>query len=344
MGKLAIFLVLGLSLTIGVVGYNMNKSKTYLMENVANFDKYTMARNISHTGVNMMLRRLDRNDTSIIGPLSRSQRAWMITNVMSGLCSVSVQLSNPPALDTIDIQSKSKFIDSMYTMKLRLYRYPVPFPVINAAVNLASSPIDFSMVGTPNIDGRNWNMNGTINSDRTTDTNGVSVVTVAESTSVAVYESKITGDPQKVTTNPPPDPAPYIPQYISAADQLFADGSTNNGTYGSAAAPIIGYADGDVKFGGNGAFYGILVVHGSLDFVGTFDMYGLVIAYGDSSTITVSTASGTPTIWGGLIETGPAHSKFVMKGTTDVRYSKEALNMAQYINKLQAYRVLRWYE
>jgi hypothetical protein len=344
MGRLAIVIVLGLSLTAGIVGYNLNRSKTALTENVTSFDKYTNARNLAHTGVNMMLRRLDRNDSSVTNPLSRSQTAWLVTNVMSGLCSVSVKLSNPPALDTIDVKSKSKFIDSTYTMNLRLYRSPVPFPGINAAVNLASSPITFDMKGTPSIDGRNWNMDGTLNPDRTTDTNGVSVVTAAESTLVAGFGSKITGDPKKVTKDPPPDPGPYVAQYLAGTDVTFADGSVNSGNYGTAAAPVIGYVNGNVKFNGNGSFYGILVVHGNLDFAGTFDMYGLVICYGDSNVISVSTSSGTPVIWGSIIQTGPSGSSFTMKGTADVRYSAAAMKMAQYINKLQVYRVMRWYE
>jgi hypothetical protein len=229
-------------------------------------------------------------------------------------------------------------------MNLRLFRAPVPFPGVNAAVNLASSPISFNMQGTPGIDGRNWDMNGTLNPDRTSDTNGVAVVSPAESLTVAPFGSKINGDPKKITTQTPPDPGPYIPQYIAAADVTFPDGSNNNSSYGSAAAPLIGYVDGDVSFAGNGAFYGILVVHGSVTFNGTFDMYGLVIAYGDNSTISVSTSSGTPAIWGAIIETGPPGSAFTMKGTADVRFSKQALHMAQFINKLQAYRVLRWYE
>src|SRR6267143_1786754 len=344
MGRLALVMVLGLSLTVGIVGYNLNRSKTGLIENVSGFDKYTNARNIAHTGVNMILRRLDRNDTSMIGPLTRSQTAWLYTNVMSGLCTVSVKLSSPPALDTIEIVSKSKYIDSAYTMKLRLFRAPVPFPGVNAAVNLSSSPISFNMNGNPSIDGKNWDMNGSLNPDRTSDTNGVAVVSAAESLTVAPYSSKIVGDPKKITTQTPPDPGPYIPQYIAAADITFPDGSSNNGVYGSAAAPLIGYVDGNAKFAGNGSFYGILVVHGSIEFNGTFDMYGLVIAYGDESTISFSTSAGTTAISGAVIETGPPGTNFTMYGTADVRFSKQALHMAQFINKLQVYRVLRWYE
>jgi hypothetical protein len=99
-----------------------------------------------------------------------------------------------------------------------------------------------------------------------------------------------------------------------------------------------------VQFGGNGAFYGVLVVHGTIDFRGTFDLYGLVIAYGDDNVINVSTSAGTPQIWGGMIVTGLPGSNFTMKGTADIRYSVEALNMAHFINKMQAYQVIWWFE
>ncbi len=344
MGKMAIILVIGLSMSVGIVAVQLNKSKTGITENVVGFDKYTNARNIAHTGVNMVLRRMDKNDTSIANPLARSQTAWFVTNVMSGLCSVSVRLTTPPKLDTIDITSNSHFLDSSYNMQVRLYRFPVPFPEVNAAVNLLSSPIKFTMSGNPSIDGSNWDMDGRLNPDRSTDTNGVAVVSQAESSRVAVYNSDITGSPNKVTAAALTDPGPFVTQYIAAADFTFPDGSVNTGNYGSPATPVIAYANGSVTFGGTGSFYGVLVINGSIDLQGTFDMYGLVIAYGDSTSIAFSTSAGTPRIYGSIIETGPANSQFTMKGTADVRYSAEALLMAKYIGKLQVYRVLRWYE
>src|ERR1043166_5223428 len=117
MGRLAIVIVLGLSMTVGIVGYTLNQSNRGLTENVAGFDKYANARNIAHTGVNMMLRAVERNDNSIIGQMNRLGTPMMVLNVMSGVCSVSIKLANPAFLDTVDIWSKSKYIDTTRTMR-----------------------------------------------------------------------------------------------------------------------------------------------------------------------------------------------------------------------------------
>jgi hypothetical protein len=343
MGKTALLVVLGLAISVGIITYTINHSTGYLVENVSGFDKHTSARNIAHTGINMMLRVFDR-DTSVVGRLKAGQTIWQINTVMAGRCSVSAHLIHPPALDTLNITSKSKYMDSSYTINLRLKSFPKPFPGVNSALGLASAPFNFNMNGTPHIYGENYNMNGS-RGNTAYDTNGVSVISKAESTVVAnAGGSRITGDPKSVVVNPPDNPISYVPEYIAGADVVFGNGSNNNGNYGSAANPVIGYADGNVKFGGNGTFYGVLIVHGTLDFVGNFDMFGLVIAYGDSNVISVSAASGTPQIYGGVIATGPANSSFTMKGTTDLRYSVEALAMAKGIGKMQAYKVISWYE
>ena len=95
MGRMAIILVMSLVLTAGIIGYSLNQSKRYTVENVAGFDKYVSARNIAHTGVNMMLRALDRNDTTYVSKLSRGETARLNTSLMSGVCSVTVRLKNP---------------------------------------------------------------------------------------------------------------------------------------------------------------------------------------------------------------------------------------------------------
>jgi hypothetical protein len=83
------------------------------------------------------------------------------------------------------------------------------------------------------------------------------------------------------------------------------------------------------------------VVNGTINFQGTFDLYGLVICYGDSNVI--ETAIGTPEIHGAILVTGVG-SKLEMKGTSDVQYSSAALQIARFIPKLLAYKVMKWYE
>ena len=57
MGRMALIIVMGLTLTLGIVGFSLNKAKSGTIENVSGFDKYTNARNIAHTAVNVALRQ-----------------------------------------------------------------------------------------------------------------------------------------------------------------------------------------------------------------------------------------------------------------------------------------------
>jgi hypothetical protein len=50
---------------------------------------------------------------------------------------------------------------------------------------------------------------------------------------------------------------------------------------GSAASPVVSYVDGDLSLSGNPSGYGILVVTGKLEMVGTFQWHGIILAVGD---------------------------------------------------------------
>jgi len=354
MGRMALILVLGLSLTVGIVAIRLNTSKTGLVENISGFDKYANARNIAHTGVNMMLRRLDRNDTTITGPLGRSQTAWLMTNLMSGLCTVSVRLTHPPVLDTIDITSKSMYIDTTRSMSLRLFRSPVPFPAIGEALGLRIPSVDVGASGTANnIDGRDHSLDGgtivgtglpgvgVLNSTDSGDVDNVRKLNITTSSGV----SQIVVDPGMS------DPSAYVQDYINAADYVYPAGTYgSNMTWGDTSHPVIVYANGqsgDVSFNGNITGCGILVVRGTLNIGGSFLFRGLIITYNDV-TINQDTLSlgahGEPEVVGAILAAGNANSDVSLKGNVQISYSSAALNKAKFINKLQVYRVLRWYE
>ena len=339
MGRMAIIIVIGLSLTVGIVGYSLNNSKTGTLEAVAGFDKYASSRNIAHTAVNMALRALDRNDSIFIAT------KYMEVTMMGGWASVALSYPSLPALDTVDLTAQAQFMDTTRLMRLRLHRRPVPFPAVRSAVGLRINNPDFSMSGTPDIDGYDHTMNGALLPPSAKDLPGVGVFRPMDTVKVTPYAGKIDGSPTDIVPDTLMDnPLLYVNEYINAADRLYTAGTYGGTiTWGSAAAPQIIFCDGDVKFTGRLEGYGILLVRGKLTLGGTFMFHGLVLAYQDTE-IDVSFASGTVDVIGGLIAMGPEASKFRMVGTSNMVYSSEALNMAMYINKLQAYRVIRWYE
>jgi len=338
MGRMAIIIVIGLSLTVGIVGYSLNQSKTGTIENVAGFDKYTTSRNIAHTAVNMALRALDRNDSIFIA--TRSFEA----EIMGGKASVKMTYPFFPSIDTVDLTAWSMFMDTTRLMRLRLHRRPVPFPVVNEAVGLRVKNVNFAMSGTPKIDGHDHTMLGALLPPSANDKPGVGFLTPADTAQAAPYASKIDGTSDAVADTGIANPAEYADEYMAAADMKFGTGTYGSDMiWGSPIAPWIVFCDGDVKFNGNIDGWGILLVRGTLTLAGTFKFRGLVIAY-DNAVIDVQFSTGTPDVIGGLIMAGPMAGKFEMKGNSSVVYSSEALKMAMYINKLQVYRVMRWYE
>lgn len=346
MGKMALLMVLGLSLTVGYIAYTLNKSKSTLVERVTGFDKYANARNIAHTGVNMLLRRFDRNDSTLLAPLNLGLPVYMTVSSMGGVCSLMAKLPSYPALDTVDITANSRFMDTTRYMKIRLRRAPVPFPTFNEAVGLHVNSPNFQMNGSALIDGRDHTIDGVL-LPAPPDTSykpGVGVINPADTSTVLGYASKINGT-QDVKVDPSiVDPSSFVPEYINAADYTYGSGTYGkNYVWGSPTNPQIVYANGNVTFNGNGVGYGLLVVNGNLTLAGTFQWHGVVICY-NTATIDVQFAAGTPNIYGAVLMSGPAGSDFIMKGNTEVAYSYAAVQMAMYINKLQVYRVMYWYE
>ncbi len=338
MGRMAIIIVIGLSLTVGIVGYSLNSAKSGTIENVAGFDKYTISRNIAHTAVNMALRALDRNDSVFIASRAMSM------NMMGGNAVVSV--SFPFAtIDTLDLTTTATFMDTTREMRLRLHRRPVPFPAIGSAVGLRVPNVNFQMNGNPEIDGRNHSMAGGLLAPSANDKPGIGFITPGDTADAAPHASKINGVPKDaIYDSTIADPFAFVGEYISAADRVYTTGVYgSNMVWGSPTTPWIVFADGNVKFNGTVDGWGILVVRGTLTLAGNFKFRGLVIAYQDY-TIDVQFSTGTPDVIGAVLMAGGAGGLYQMKGNSSVVYSKEALDMAMYINKLQVYRVLRWYE
>jgi hypothetical protein len=260
--------------------------------------------------------------------------------------SALVELSYPftGVLDTIDVAAAAQFMDTTHIMKVRLHRRPVPFPIIGQAVGLRVPSVNFQMVGTPFIDGRNHDLAGNLLAPSANDKPGVGVIEAPDTAEVIPYGAKIEGTQDVVHDTLIANPGDYVDEYINAADSVFTSGVYgSNMTWGSEDTPVIVFCDGNVKFDGNIDGWGLLVVRGNLTLAGTFSFRGLVVVH-DNVEIDVTFSTGTPDVLGAVIMSGGTNGKFVMRGNSSVAYSKAALDMAMYINKLQVYRVISWYE
>ncbi|MBI4417783.1 MAG: hypothetical protein HY563_03335 [Ignavibacteriales bacterium] len=341
MGRTALLLVLGLGAAFAVIGINLRNSGTAATEHQVGYHKYASARNLARTAVHARLRAIDRGE-SLIGRTDGSfNDGTFYTLVDSGM-----------TLDTIYMNAFSQFAESTYTMRLRLYRYSKPFPMVNSAVGIRASPVDFKLQGSAQIDGRDHDSNGNLTGDPGLP--GVAVMTTGDSTTVMNNGGSggIVGGTKVAVDTTTADPLQFVQEYLNNYDYRYtqADSPINqNIVWGGPDDPkiVVCYTPDttvSVKFNGNCEGWGILVVHGDLNLAGTFTWHGLVIAYGDQSQIRVTASTGTPKIYGGLIMSGGPNSSFQMKGNVSMNYSSESLEMARWIKKLLAYRIMEWYE
>lgn len=343
MGRTALFLVMGLGMALGFIGFQMYRSGQSAAEQQYAYLKYMNARNLARTAVHATLRAYDRDS---IPPSEGS-------NVTFNQGSYRVDSLRATG-DTLRMVTTGTYAESTYTMRLTLFRTTRPFPTVNGAIGIRATPLDFSSNGKASIDGRNYNADG---SDTVGygDKTGVSTWTTGDSTEVAsALVGKIFGSPSVKQDTSTANPTEYIDEYIANADYTYGPGTYASITWGSASNPKIIVCDAgndtanyQVKFSGNVTGWGVLAVRGNLEVTGDFSFYGLVVVFGTNNVINF-TSSGTPQIVGGLIVAGNAGVSLTLNGGGSVgakiKYSSEALDNARNIGRLRYYTILDWYE
>jgi hypothetical protein len=334
MSKMSMVIVLGLTLASIFLSYTINRSNVASVGNMSGYYKFSVARNIAHSAVSVALHELELgNDTSAFEG-----------SMMGGRYSVGIIFRG----DTADMNSRGMFMDTTYTILLRLYRCAKPFPDPPGAVTLSVNRVGFTMQGNPSVDGYDHDINGGLLPNASPKA-GVVALTGSDSTAVAVYMNRITGSPAIEAEPSMPDVMKYVDEYIANADYVYNAGTYgSDATWGSPEEPAIVYCDagsGTVEFTGAVEGWGILVVKGSLGMAGVSKFDGLVLVCGDGGfTNEVSMGVGGSKIIGAIMMSGAEGSDFEMKGNARVLYSSQALSSAEHMKKLMAYKIISWYE
>lgn len=348
MGNGSVVVVLGFITLFGIININFNSRSAETVDNVTGYAKYALARDIAQSAVHILLRKVD---TTSVLPSSFS----ISGNLHDGTYEVDATTSG----DTMWLVSRGYMMDSLYTIRATLLRYPKPFPgsAFKAALGLYPSPVGFTMKGmSARIDGRDHDSTGALLPPPRVDVPAVLVRTPSDSTTVyngADSPDSMLQGSQKIAVDPNIDnPADFVDELIAQADYSYITpvgthltiGAT---TWGSANDPKIVFVDARdtnmVKFAANSTGWGILVVKGSIEVTGTLNWNGLVIAYA-TTVIDFKTSGGNSTILGSFLFGGAPNSDFTMKGTGQILYSKQTLNKAKNVNKLLAYSIIDWYE
>lgn len=347
MGNSSIISVLGFLMLFGILSMNFNRRNTEAVDNVSGYARYSLARDIANSAIHITLRKVDTTATL---PSSFTVSG----NLHGGTYNVNATTSG----DTLRLEVVGRVMDSAYTIQTTMIRYPKPFPgsAFDSPLGLMPRPVDFLMQGSALIDGRDHDSTGALLAEPREDKPALIVKHPNDSTTV--YNN--TQNPntmllgsQKISVNStmaiPPD---FISEIKANADYSYQTPVNNDLTigassWGSATNPVIVYVDArdtnKVKFAGNSTGWGILLVQGSIEVTGTLNWRGLVVAH-STTVIDFKTSGGSSTIIGSFIFDGDENSKFTMKGTGKVLYSKIALDKAKNVDKLLAYSITEWYE
>lgn len=219
------------------------------------------------------------------------------------------------------------------TRRIAAYLGPVPlvpnsYP--GAMTTLNPSP-SINLSGSTVLSGFNTNMDGTL-----AGAGDVAGLSIGAPGTLADLSAELTGGeanrvqgpggPPSLGTGPAMDLDPIVAAVQNAANIVLTNSSYGSYYFGSGPGGDVNitYRDGNVRFSGNSTGAGILLVTGNLQLAGTFRFDGVIIVLGDII------CTGTAQVYGAVVQ-GPTGSMIRDTGTFDVRYSQEAITLANSI-------------
>jgi hypothetical protein len=217
------------------------------------------------------------------------------------------------------------------TRRLAAYLGSTPIlPAVESAVSLHNPNVEITLQGSPKFSGIDTNMDESPGNPA----NDLPGMTIAAPGTVADLlgelsaseQSKIhgVGGTPSLAVSSPIDLDTLVAEARNSASIVLTNNLYDTFDFGDASAgtSYITFREGDVKFAGNSRGAGLLVVTGNLELVGTFRFDGIIVVLGN-----IDNSAGTAEIYGGLVQ-GPAATQLTFKGTSDVYFSDQALQIA----------------
>ena len=336
MGKAIIILVIGMSVIISMLIFNLNKNSGIGLQSTLDSYSETKSRLIANSGIEVYLEKL-RRDKALSGN-------FLNNSLMSG--SYDIYIYGPDSL--LRIKSIGHFNGATHTSIASAKREKITIPNISSSIYVSSDNLDLNLHGNMDIDGNDHNMDGTLVPG--TSVYGFGVDDSVDSAYIVnTIKPKISnsiqgtgGSPSVSVVNNTTNWLEVAEDFIFAADTTLPTGTYSTGTIlGTAANPKITYISGDVNFSGTTSGYGILVVNGDLEISGNFTFRGIVIAYGDSKIETKTT--GDSGIYGASIFVGQS-LEMQATGNAQLYYSSQAIENAKANLKSSRFQILSWWE
>ena len=210
------------------------------------------------------------------------------------------------------------------------------------ALTVLQRPSDIIIQGTPGtpaVDGRNYDINGTLagsghqpglvvappttvgditgflsNSGQNQETSEIVGSTASPSVGTGSVYSLTIFDEMMAQA--------HSSAHIVVTSQNQASRSWGNPTTGP---QYIVYREGNLKLTGNSVGAGLLAVNGNLELTGTMTWYGVILVAGD-----FEAGMGTANVYGGVVlRGGPSGPRIRMGGNFNLRYSQTAIQLAE---------------
>ncbi len=336
MGKGILIMILGMGIILSILEISLNSNTSQGLSSTVKYYDNMEARLISNSGIEIYLEKM-RLDKTITG-------AYTNNSLMGGR--YDIYISGPDT--ALKLKSIGTFDGVSHTSMILAKRAQVTLPKVNASVYVAANTLGINFGGNLKIDGNDNNMDGTKGTG--TALPGIAVSIASDSVSIVNdIKSKTAGNITGAGGTPSVRTVPDVTDWnsvsqniVAGADYTIASGTVSGGSYGTASAPKVTYATGDVHFSGTVTGYGIMVVNGNLTMSGQFTFNGILLVYGSSQISVQST--GQATIYGATMLVGQHVDFQPASGKAAFYYSSQAINNAQINLKSTQYKILSWWE
>jgi hypothetical protein len=345
MGKTALILVLGLSISLQFLKNSLYQKPLEAVETVGSYYSKSTSKNVAHSAMNDYLMKLHQNK-NLRGTFAERNKYLEGSVDTVRINSTSTSTTSG---DTIVVSAVAHYGGQSSSIEVALLGTAFEIPPLTGAMAYAGPQPKLTLKGTPLIDGRNHDKNGNLSST-CDDLPGVAVAASADSSDMVDNQIK-NKDKNKIKglgSNPSvhvretTDPSIYKDLLISSADFALPAGVYSSTQYGTDTDPVVVYGEGNLKFAGHVTGYGILFIDGTLTLAGNFTWYGVIYVIGPQPKI--FTKVGTSRIIGGVVF-GGSNKQAELKGTSDIWYSCETINHIQdNISSLLTFNMLSWYE
>ena len=326
MGRSSLIAVLGFIVIFGMVRQNINKTSESSALNSSIFKETVLARHVTNIAANYIL--------SIHSETGENNQNYSSDDFLGGSYNANItSLGYDQTLDfdTLQISVTGSFNDESHTTRVQFTSKSVLIPRMTASIAIESDFTTFEFDGTPQIIGIDQLMDGSGENPDGTNLAGFTLSNSADSLrfeTVYTDSTWVQGEPVVEVANDSPlvNLSDLITYYAEIADEDYQGGSFSNG-WGSEDNPKIIYSNGDLTLKGNLVGYGVLAINGSFTMTGSPTWYGLIIASGGESLI-IDASTGSPTIDGAL-HIGASVTQLELKGTANIFYSSEAIDMVR---------------